>query len=571
MEIRTRLFISIIAMGILLGISGYLVHDQISKVGRSFEQVQKKATPTIIALGNIKSDFNRLVAAILAYSIHPSEDHKTEVEQAKDQLLLSYDQYMAVEDDQEAAAALGDQIFELIVAGDGMMDIAEGSPGGVVGRHTHDAQGNVVPLPEEGGTATDAGAGAGGPPDITHLHEALMEFDDEAGVVRDELDRRIDANFIDMQKKQDAVLADISAGTNLTIFITVAALGVVGGVGGFVANSLAKRVTQLTRTANAIAQGRLDEKIAASGSDEIAALACNFEHMRKSLVSAQELLKNRNEQLVELNSALGRTNEQLKKLDRLKDEFISVASHELRSPIHPILGYASAARDGMIPSNEALSVIYEQALRLRKLANDILDVSRIESGALPYTMEKMRIHETLRECVQAVRPTVNTEKVTLDANIEAGSEELEITGDRERLSQVFMNLLGNSIKFTKEGRIAVESRLDRKKNMLAITFSDTGGGIPEEILPGLFNKFVTQKVGDDTSHGIGLGLFISKAIITAHGGTITAYNNDTGGATFRIELPVAGPPAGGAEIKEVAADRSPLSSLATTASAAVKN
>lgn len=571
MEIRTRLFLSIIAVGILLGTSGYLVYDQISKVGRSFDQVQKEATPTIIALGNIKSDFNHLVAAILAYSIHTSEDHKEQVEQAKDRLLLSYDQYAAIEDDEEAAEALGDEIFELIVIGDGMVDIAEGGveEGGLVG-HTHDEEGAAVPsggggeehmhdeaaadeaamhelgsgaAAEEGHDHGAAGAlAAGDSADVSHLHEALQEFDDQSAIVRAELDSMIEANFMDMQSKQEAVFTDISAGTNLTIIITVAALGVVGGVGSFVAHSLARRVTQLTKTANAIAQGRLDEKIAASGSDEIAALACNFEHMRKSLVDAQKLLKSRNEQLEELNAVLGRANEQLKKLDKLKDEFISVASHELRSPIHPILGYASAARDGMIPSNEALSVIYDQALRLRQLANDILDVSRIESGTLPYAMARMNVHETLLACVQAVRPTVNADSVSLVANIDAGGEDVEIVGDAERLRQVFMNILGNAIKFTKKGSITVDTRLDRARNTIAITFSDTGGGIPADIMPGLFNKFVTQKVGEDMSHGTGLGLFISRAIVGAHGGTITAYNNNAGGATFRVELPVTPPP-----------------------------
>jgi signal transduction histidine kinase len=235
---------------------------------------------------------------------------------------------------------------------------------------------------------------------------------------------------------------------------------------------------------------------------------------------------------------LERANAELKKLDKLKDEFISVASHELRSPIHPILGYASMARDGMIPSKEALDVIYAQAIRLKQLANDILDVSRIESGTLPYTMKKIGIHAVLLGCVEATRPSVNAGKVSLTTVVSPENEDLEIVGDRERLTQVFMNILGNAVKFTKKGRIIVETRLAAAGNKMEILFSDTGGGIPEEVLPKLFNKFVTKKVGEDVAHGTGLGLFICKAIVEAHGGKISAYNNGDGGATFRIELPL---------------------------------
>lgn len=528
MEIRTKLFLSIIATGALLAVSGYILFGQLSKVGKSFDEVQNQATPSIIALGNVKSDFHQLVAAILAYTLHNSDEHQEEVDSAKEQLLQSYDQYAELEKDTDAASKLGDDIFTLTLLGDTMIEVAQG---GAVPQHVHNADGSVTILQEDAQPEESAG------PDITSLHSALEEFDQQAMIVKDEIDSKIDANVADMQSKQGAVLADIEGGTNLTVLLTVSAMAVIGVIGGLVAYSISKRVNQLRKTADAIAQGNLQEHITTGGSDEIAALAANFEKMRESLVQAQEELKGSNLRLQDLNAVLEKANVELKKLDKLKDEFIGVAAHELRTPIHPILGYASMARDGMVPKEQALDMIYKQALRLKQLANDILDVSRIESGTLPYTMRSVRIHELLRHCADAARPNVDP-GVSLLTNFGADGD-IEVNGDAERLTQVFMNIIGNAIKFTKQGRILIETRMDAGRNFI-VTISDTAGGIPEEILPTLFGKFVTKKVGENVSHGTGLGLFISKAIVAAHKGRISAYNNDIGGATFQIELPAQG-------------------------------
>jgi signal transduction histidine kinase len=258
--------------------------------------------------------------------------------------------------------------------------------------------------------------------------------------------------------------------------------------------------------------------------------------MRKSLVQAQEELRGRNAQLSELNIVLEKANVELKKLDRLKDEFISIASHELRSPIHPILGYASMARDGLVADKEALDIIYREAKRLQKLANDILDVSRIESGTLPYVMKNMGIHQTLQSCVEGIRPSVEAAGLSITTDFDKRHPEIELSGDGDRLTQVFMNLLGNSLKFTKKGGLTVGTRMNDVSGYFEITISDTGGGIPAEILPRLFGKFVTKKVGENEAHGTGLGLFISRSIVEAHGGRISAYNGERG-ATFKIELP----------------------------------
>lgn len=534
MEIRQQLFLSILATGVLLAISGFILSQQISEVGRSFDEVQNEATPSIIALGNIKADFNALHAAVLAFNLHVPDastdpeikqlalDHLEEVQMQKEKLLVTYDNYKTIVG-ADAASEIGDEIGMLTMHIDEML---------MVGNSVMNGE-TMVDHEAAGGHAA-AGENMEDVPPVVLLHGMILELNEAAMGFNENLDAKIAQNYESLGNTQNAVLANIRTGANLNILLTVAILGVTGAVGGGVALSISRRVIQLKKTAGEIAEGDLEKQISTKGTDEIAALAASFEQMRKSIVQAQEELKSRNIELKELNIALEKANEELEQLDKLKDEFIGVASHELRSPIHPILGYASMARDGMIGEKEALDVIYKQAVRLRQLANDILDVSRIESGSLPYSMKEVNVHEILANCVEAIRPSLGSEvSVVTDFD----KHELDMVGDSERLTQVFTNLLGNALKFTKKGKIAVETRLAGSGN-LSITISDAGGGIPKEILPRLFNKFVTKKVGQDEAHGTGLGLFISRSIVEAHGGKISAHNNENGGATFRIELPL---------------------------------
>lgn len=538
MEIRKQLFLSITATGILLAVSGLLLSQQISEVGRSFDVVQNRATPSIIALGNVKSDFNALHAAVLAFNLHVPDaatdpeikqlalDHLDEVYMQRERLLADFDSYKVLADTDtanqigERIGALNARIDEMIAVGNKVMngeteidDAVRASSQAAAGENTGE---ETARLP------------------VLVLHGMILEFNEEAMAFNEELDVKIEENYASLGNTQNEVLASIETGANLNILLTAAILGVTGGVGGIVAFSISRRVIQLKKTAGEIAQGNLDRQIAAQGADEIADLAASFEQMRKSLTQAQGELKVRNIELNEINIALEQANEELKQLDRTKDEFIDVASHELRSPIHPILGYASMAKDGMISEKEALDVVYKHARRLRQLASDILDVSRIESGSLPYSMKEISIHDVIANCVEAIRPSLGSE---VSAVTDFEGQDVRILGDGERLTQVFTNLLGNALKFTKKGRITVQTRTTNPDSIV-VMISDTGGGIPKEILPRLFNKFVTKKVGDDEKHGTGLGLFISRSIVEAHGGKISAYNNETGGATFRIELPL---------------------------------
>jgi signal transduction histidine kinase len=238
---------------------------------------------------------------------------------------------------------------------------------------------------------------------------------------------------------------------------------------------------------------------------------------------------------------LEKANEDLKHLDALKTQFIGIASHELKNPIQPIILYAEMAKYGDVDKEKAIEVILAQAQKLRQLSMDILEVSRIDSNNLILNRTKVKIGDLLQELIVPYQVDTNHEiSFVLDVD-----HNTEMNIDVVRISQVINNILQNAIKFTRAGRITIKKRTltDHSSDamlqpMAEIVISDMGPGIPEDLLPKLFGKFVTQDIDGLNKHGSGLGLYISKAIIEAHGGRISAHNDEGAGASFRILLPI---------------------------------
>lgn len=242
-----------------------------------------------------------------------------------------------------------------------------------------------------------------------------------------------------------------------------------------------------------------------------------------------------NDELGELAYRIDQMKRDLKEKEHMKDEFISIASHELRTPIQPILNYVELAKRGLVEPDVAYDTIIGQARRLKALADDILDASRIEGKRLALDSEYFDINEVLSSIIEEKRLGLSQ-----DVRIDFSTvQDLIVYADKLRIIQVLSNLVGNAVKFTKKGSIQVKCSLLDHGSYLEISVSDTGAGIPDEIFSKLFTKFASKSVQQGTEHGTGLGLFISKGIIEAHGGTITGTNNDNGGATFRVTLPVA--------------------------------
>jgi signal transduction histidine kinase len=240
------------------------------------------------------------------------------------------------------------------------------------------------------------------------------------------------------------------------------------------------------------------------------------------------------------NISLQKANEQLSQNDKLQKEFINMAAHELRTPIQPILGLTDVLRDHISDSHQSqlLDVIMRNARRLQRLSGDILDVSKIESSLLKISKSPIDLNEKIRTVINDIQNGYDTESNKNVKFFFQPKDSITVYADRDRIYQVVSNLLNNAIKFTKNGTVTINTSLNHKTNNhnkeAIVTITDTGSGIAPEIMPKLFSKFVTS-----SQTGTGLGLFISKGIIDAHGGRIWAENNSNGvGASFSFSLPL---------------------------------
>jgi two-component system, OmpR family, sensor histidine kinase VicK len=232
------------------------------------------------------------------------------------------------------------------------------------------------------------------------------------------------------------------------------------------------------------------------------------------------------------------SNEELKKAYRMQKEFTNIASHELRTPVQAILGMSGLLKNYPEKEDEIIEVIRRNAKRLQTLTDDILDVTRIESQTFQLMKERFNIYDLLsdviKDYIEKIKTNNKNVKLVYDKK-DTTNPPIIVDADQGRIAQVLSNILNNALKFTNDGHIIVNAHESNNKEV-TVSISDTGSGINEDIFAKLFSKFATKSFS-----GTGLGLYISKNIVEAHGGKIWAENNKDkvgAGATFMFTLPV---------------------------------
>jgi signal transduction histidine kinase len=336
---------------------------------------------------------------------------------------------------------------------------------------------------------------------------------------------------------------------NLFIFITVIVLAIsIIATYIVVDRTISEPVTKLKDAAIAMGKGNLDIVITPPSTiDEIGELSSQFGKMRtriktrtEEIIRKDKELETANEQLKEKESILEKANEELKSLDRLRDEFINIAAHELRTPIQPILTLTEIIRSKIedTQQRELLDSVIRNAKRLHRLTEDILDISRLESQTLKLNKEQFNLNDLISNVVQDYRNQIEKDDNNITLLYESKKDiNFFVEADRYRITQVISNLLNNAIKFTKEkGTVSVklEKKEENNQQEVLVSVKDSGTGIHSDILPRLFSKFATK-----AEKGTGLGLFISRSIVEAHGGKIWGENNIDGkGAKFSFTLPL---------------------------------
>lgn len=288
--------------------------------------------------------------------------------------------------------------------------------------------------------------------------------------------------------------------------------------------SLRRPLEDLVEASERLAGGDLGTRVEIGGLSETATLGKAFNEMATQL---------------ERDAA------ERERLDRLKDEFVLTASHELRSPLTSVQGFAELLmleREKMSPKQvETVEIILDNCRHLGRLLNDLLDIARADAGRLALQRQPTEVAPLVAEVVRTMRAQTDSADQTLTERIEPGLPPIDV--EPGRIRQILVNLVTNAHEYSPE-RASVEVSAQRAGNEVEITVSDNGPGIPETQLAHIFERFVrgdaglTQRVG-----GTGLGLAISKSLVELHGGTIRAESTVGRGSAFSFRLPVTGPTA----------------------------
>lgn len=271
------------------------------------------------------------------------------------------------------------------------------------------------------------------------------------------------------------------------------------------------QIKQMNEIADAMANGDFDKRIAVSGDDEMSALAANFNKMAESL----------------------------SKRDTFKNEYISNISHDIRSPLTTIKGFITAILDGTIPpekTNKYLEIVYNEADRLNKLGNSLLELSRLDMMKDALQTESFDIVSFLIDCIEAMEDKYLRKNIAL--NLSYDKQPIYIIADNEKMQRICYNLIDNAIKYTNEnGSINVSVTLNNDKALISV--KDTGIGISENDLPHIFERlYKADKSRGQKKDSVGLGLAIVKELIEAHGEQITVVSKLGEGTNFSFEMPL---------------------------------
>lgn len=311
---------------------------------------------------------------------------------------------------------------------------------------------------------------------------------------------------------------------------------IAGSFGGWLmSQTITKPLKQLSSAAVAIADGNYSSRVDVDRDDELGKLAKSFNIMSARVrATQQELEQIVEERTRELQTAITDIKDQ-QESDRKKDEFISIASHELKTPLTTLKAFFQLAGREMQPQQKSYNFFgnaNRQLNRMERLITDLLDVSRINSGKMEYNFEEFDIQKLLKDTIESAQQISPEHRLVLEE-----STAVNVNGDRHRIEQVIVNLLSNAVKYSPEAdKVLIWSELKGKS--VLVTVKDFGIGIAKKHLGDLFDRYYRIEGSQYRFQGLGLGLFISSEIVKRHGGSISVQSEPGKGSSFTFELPV---------------------------------
>jgi len=347
----------------------------------------------------------------------------------------------------------------------------------------------------------------------------------------------------------------------LQILFGILIIGILVLVLYFVARIL-RPISALTQATSEIEKGNLDVSVKRKGNDELSVLSDSFNSMVNSIKRYNErqneltkALEFKNDELTETEKDLRRANEELVNTETAKEEFLSMISHELKTPLTPLKMYAEMLLKirSMGELNEkqlkAMKMILRSISQLELLVNDIFDVYKLDIGKLQLNKKVVQVASLVKENMSELGLLMRDKQIQFNAEIIPPSEKVNVLCDPRRIGQVLANLIKNSVDFVpdKGGRITIRTEAgyskqtnDGNSNYVVFTIEDNGSGIPFEKINNLFKKFYQVDTSTKRKHGgTGLGLAICNGIVEGHGGKIWVDTNHTQGAMIKFTLPIA--------------------------------
>jgi signal transduction histidine kinase len=360
-------------------------------------------------------------------------------------------------------------------------------------------------------------------PEVARSPVATREGLYRIKTIRNHLARLLSSE--DRLASADAASAKLEAARAVRIGVgaLVATAGLLLLFGIFLAHGIARPVRTVAAGASRVAGGDLSTRLPEGGAAEIDTLTRSFNAMARSLEHGKRELETQNEEL--------------RQSQRLMSQLVSIVSHELRTPLASILGYTSVLLNRDVREADAgryLEIIHEQGRRLASLVDEFLDGERVAAGRIELRDEPLDLKPLLFEEAELISGEVSKHRI----EVAVGADSLPVRGDRDRLAQVFVNLLTNAVKYSPDGGL-VEVRGDVEGNAVRVHVRDEGIGVPDEHQARIFTKFFRADARESGISGTGLGLAVSREIIEAHGGRIGFTSRPGSGSAFWFELPLS--------------------------------
>jgi len=337
---------------------------------------------------------------------------------------------------------------------------------------------------------------------------------------------------------------------NLTVILMIVLAIAITTSALIIARSISKPLDELTKGAEIIGKGDLEHKVGVRSKDELGQLAAAFNNMTGSLktitASRDELdrevteRKKAEEDVKRYAEQLEQANIRLQEVDRLKSVFLASMSHELRTPLNSIIGFSGIILQGMTgevneEQRKQLTMVKNSANHLLSLINDVLDISKIEAGKVELSLGEFSLDGVVREVVEPLSLTASEKGLEVLTEVPEG---IALFSDKRRIKQVLMNLVSNAVKFTEQGSVKIAARVPGDDN-LEVRVIDTGIGIKKEDMDKLFQPFQQIDVSLTKKHeGTGLGLHLTKRLVTLLRGDISAKSQYGRGSEFTFTMPL---------------------------------